>query len=243
MTNQKTPVQGGATEEQIEAVGETALIAELVTDPEIGERVQTILRELGVRRSTPTAADLAATPTEPGLYCDRLGNVWHRYGDGVFSMASRIRASAEFYAPFRRLEVVGSSAPASADPADEHHDAEERQAEGEDHAATVTGDREKLIDEAHAEAERYKLGLQALCNGVEFDPAELKRRAFVHGVEWAADALAAPSDVDETKLAEMIADANRLGSGYVGWTCDGSASVCDKRVDLIDRLATLRGEG
>ncbi|UOQ58112.1 hypothetical protein MUN78_04500 [Leucobacter allii] len=65
-------------------------------------------------------------------------------------------------------------------------------------------DREELIAKARVEAERYKRGLRAMCNGAEFDPADLKRRAFVQGVEWAATSLAAPVEVDEAKLAEVI---------------------------------------
>lgn len=46
------------------------------------------------------------------------------------------------------MVAKSASAPTSINPADEHHDAEERGAEPEHHAATVTGDRENLLAEA-----------------------------------------------------------------------------------------------
>lgn len=38
---------------------------------------------------------------------------------------------------------------------------------------------------------------------------------------------------------ELIAEAREIGSDYKGWDCDGSASICDRRLKLIDRLAVL----
>lgn len=45
---------------------------------------------------------------------------------------------------------------------------------------------------AQEEAERYKHGLIAGCNGVQFDVADVKRRAFVDGAVWGA-ALVTPT--------------------------------------------------
>ena len=80
---------------------------------------------------------------------------------------------------------------------------------------TTNETRDQLVAGAQAEAERYKLGLQAICNGARFDPAEVKRRAFVDGVKWAADTFAASASapVDEAKLAEVIDDAQRRWNG------------------------------
>ena len=38
---------------------------------------------------------------------------------------------------------------------------------------------------------------------------------------------------------DLIAEAREIGSDYKGWGCDGSASICDRRVALIDCLAAL----
>lgn len=38
-------------------------------------------------------------------------------------------------------------------------------------------------------------------------------------------------------IEELLAEAERLGKNYPGWECDGSASVCDERLDLIEKLA------
>ncbi|MGW9020673.1 hypothetical protein ACWGOE_04215 [Leucobacter chromiiresistens] len=52
--------------------------------------------------------------------------------------------------------VTGTaSVSAISDPAEEHHDAEERQAESEDHAATVTGGTRELIDRLRDKAAWY----------------------------------------------------------------------------------------
>ncbi|MGR4009173.1 hypothetical protein [Leucobacter sp. 1207-22] len=64
----------------------------------------------------PTQADLAVQPTEPGLYLDRLGNVWRLHTDGVFAMSGRIREGAASYAPFQRLGVVAAAGAAPQKP-------------------------------------------------------------------------------------------------------------------------------
>ncbi|MEV8336992.1 hypothetical protein [Leucobacter sp. NPDC077196] len=91
MTNQKTPEQGGATEEQIEAA------ARVIYDE--------------------------ATALVP--------DAWEREEE---SEKTYWRGQA------KRVLVAALSASSPANPADEHHHAEEREAKGEDHAATVTGE-------------------------------------------------------------------------------------------------------
>lgn len=101
MTNQKTPVQGGATEEQVLAA--------------LNAFARTEHGQNGIER--------------PYIQSKTLD-------DWSPQISARMRAAL--------------SASASAHPAGEHHDAEEREAESEDHAATATGERERLIDEAEA---------------------------------------------------------------------------------------------
>lgn len=132
MTNQKTPVQGGATEEQIEAAARA-----MWDHPDAGDEY-----------------------------------TWAEMVTGDPSRAELWREDA------RRVVEAALSASASADPADEHHDAEERDewcreescqyrhwrsggmpthrrgtgcpAESEDHAATVTGETRLTHPEAWA---------------------------------------------------------------------------------------------
>lgn len=115
MTTEQTPVQGGATKEQIEC-------------PEHWSQADR-LSDLHARYHGQTGNMLAS---------DECG--WERCD---FWSAAEMTMDAVAEAA---LSVSGS-----ADPADERHDAEERQAESEDHAAaqasTVTGDREKLIED------------------------------------------------------------------------------------------------
>lgn len=39
------------------------------------------------------------------------------------------------------------------------------------------------------------------------------------------------------EVRELAAEAKQIGSNWEGWDCDGSASICDRRVELIDRAA------
>lgn len=113
------------------------------------------------------------------------------------------------------------------------------QAEPEDHAATVTGDREKLIADALEEAalritadddasDRIDGEAEARAEG--FNDAMAIMEPYVQRLA----ALAAPGEVDETKLAEVIEDERR------GWTRRGSG----KSASLAHAVAEwLRGEG
>ncbi len=90
-------------------------LVKIFADAEIGERAAEIMRAVAAQRPDPSPEDLAVTPAEPGLYLDRLGNVWQLYQDGIFSMVSRIRASAARYAPFKRLVVAAPPTPQEGD--------------------------------------------------------------------------------------------------------------------------------
>lgn len=174
---QKTPVQGGATEEQIEAV---------------------LLHRWNVASGY--------------CVCDE-----HFASERAFARHA--------------IETI-LSASASAHPADERHDAEDyvqfatgqqipvsEFGEAEDHAATVTGDREKLIDDLH----HYKRVMFSTGQDYVGDV-----------IERALDALAAPVEVDEAKLAEVIEEERR------GWARRGSGNSRNLARAVAERL---RGEG
>ncbi|MEV8338508.1 hypothetical protein [Leucobacter sp. NPDC077196] len=130
MTNQETPEQGGATEEQIEA----AALAMHRCDWPGG---------YGWTAYLPLArAALAAAPktsdVSQGTSDELIHNLWvaaqevKQYGKWYYELMTDAAEA-----------ITTLSASASAQPADERHDAEEREAESEDHAATVTGERER----------------------------------------------------------------------------------------------------
>lgn len=211
---------GDPTEER-----EKSVIAEIVTDSEIGERAAAIIREVLADRQDPTPDDRAATPSEPGLYADRLGNVWHLYGDGVFMMSSRIRASAAYYAPFKRLVTADAAgvAPqdelpvASALPVgdDSGHAGDDDRGSREDGpeeegcshqvtlAVTPSPDREKLI--ANYCPEHGDL-LNRPADGAD---ARSQRCRNAHDIEAIHAALDAAPVVDETALLDVIETARR----------------------------------
>lgn len=192
MTNQKTPEQGGATEEQIEAA----------------------------------ARAMFEHPDEPGSY------TWAEMAVADPSRADIWREDA------RRIVNAAFSASASAHPADEHHDADEREAEckcsaysedrgggyfelmvepdpdcpehgagiravSEDHAATVTGDREKLIAEARAVFEAAGRMPQGT---MDHQSQWLPFARLCDVTERMIDALAAPVEVDAEALREARAE-------------------------------------
>ena len=171
MTNQKTPVQGVSTEEQIEAV---------------------------TWALTDSDTDVADRGVSDEHYRER-------------------RAEVERIAP-----ILALSAATSAHPADEHHDAEEREAESEDHAATVTGEREKLI----ANLARVSGALE----DYEFEDHASEAAGLMKA---AADALAAPVEVDTRKLAAVRDYGFQTGDGV------GASSKVER--DAVNPW--LRGEG
>jgi len=77
--------------------------AEIMLDPEIGERALAIVAEHRTPPPEPTAEALAVTPKEPGIYLDAWGNTWRLHGDGVFMMSGFPRQDPTAYAPFTRL--------------------------------------------------------------------------------------------------------------------------------------------
>ncbi|MEV8339235.1 hypothetical protein [Leucobacter sp. NPDC077196] len=180
-------VQGGATEEQIEAAIEHAL--EMSDDVNHGE-----------------LCGCGQWPVSCAVY------ETHPY---VRPWAH----DAEFVA----REALRFSASVSAHPADERHDAEEREAESEDHAATVTSEREKLI----AEARRWPREQDVEPSR---PPAEL--------INDLADALAAPVEVDEAKLAEVLQGVLVVCSARLYITGEPLARAAVER-----RPEWLRGEG
>lgn len=77
--------------------------AEIMLDPEIGERALAIVAEHRTPPPDPTAQALAVTPTVPGIYLDTWGNTWRLHADGVFMMSGFPRQDPTAYAPFVRL--------------------------------------------------------------------------------------------------------------------------------------------
>lgn len=119
-----------------------------------------------------------------------------------------------------------------------HKSTEPREAESEDYAATVTGDREKLIAEAQK-------GAWAEIHGQDpsrkYSVAEVKR--IVYSLDNAvADALAAPVEVDEAKLAEVIEYA-RDRSRKERDIAKESLGQFTARLLVERRPEWLRGEG
>ncbi|SDQ47742.1 hypothetical protein SAMN04488565_2626 [Leucobacter chromiiresistens] len=95
------------------------------------------------------------------------------------------------------------------------------EAESEDHAATVTGDREKLTA-------RLRHGAEVV-DWYSHECADTMREA--------ADALAAPVEVDEAKLAEL---ADMIDSREWTWSTFGN-TLGRQIAELVAEW--LRGEG
>ena len=135
-----------------------------------------------------------------------------------------------------RLDALSASV--SAHPADERHDAEEREAESEDHAATVTGDHEKLIAEA-LDAAEYRVTPDSYYGTETDEEAEAKAQGFNAAMEIVEPymqqlaALAAPVEVDTAKLAEVI------NTALNAWEGEEPSEVFVARA-IAERL---RGEG
>lgn len=219
MTNQKTPEHGGATKEQIEAAA------------------YAVAESFGFERETVDA--------------ERALDGWKFHAEAALS------------------------ASASAHPAGEHHDAEERESEPEDHAATVTPIMQcsdglcpmgcshlmwacaKCSCEGGWGAEREKLeALSAthVCPEPHAAAAPDDREKLIaEARDWArydatgaskivlalCDALAAPVEIDEAKLAEVIwaEQESRVMNGYVIHTRETA------RTTAAAVIAHLRGEG
>ncbi|MEJ6490723.1 hypothetical protein PQI23_13435 [Leucobacter sp. USCH14] len=146
------------------------------------------------------------------------------------------------------MVTATASASAISDPADEHHDAEEREAESEDHAATVTGDREKLALDRVWKAmgcawnpDAFKAGVRDTMwsQVVEFCEEQTASNNRLHREnEELRAALAAPVEVDDARLAEVIwaEQESRVLDGYVIHTRETA------RTTAAAVIAHLRGE-
>lgn len=209
MTHQKTPEHGGATEEQIEAALSAA------------SRVRREHAEIELERH------------HRGQDMRECGRICRKCGWQLKPLYAWQSADVEGHDEAVEREAIRAalSASASAHPAGERHDAENGEAESEDHAATVTGDREKLIAEL-----RYRSAL-------ETKGATQRRHHLGKILHAASDALAAPVEVDEAKLAEAIADELDTDAWIAEeWSAGKLAATARRLVELAVR-PVLRGEG
>ncbi len=235
MTNQKTPEQGDATEATrlaLEAFPHRDVFLEgaaYMTE----ERSRVPLREAFVLGYLARSSSAASAP-QGGATEEQIEAAAAALREDV--LLCHMDGSS---VPWNDLAHAALSASASAHPAGERHDAEEREAESENHAATVTGDREKLrviIDDLRAYAGNGTGDVHA--------PAELFRQA--------ADALAAPVEVGSRRVEYLFI-------GHPGWPdpiisedevwarrwFEEHRSKHPVRVDrrVVYRSGYLRGEG
>ena len=190
MTNQKTPEQGGATEEQIEAAARVLFEESQELD-------------------------------QDNSWDDELPDEWRETWRYMAEMCINAALSASAFAH----------------PADERHDAEERQAESEDHAATaaaedpVTAAQKAVWGEVHGQDPRRK-----------YTVAEVKR--LVYRLDNAiAAALAAPVEVDAEKLADAIADELGTDSWIARSLSNGRIIATARHLVEFAVKPVLRGEG
>ncbi len=91
---------------------------------------------------------------------------------------------------------------------------------------------------AQAEAERYKHGLIAGCNGMQFDVADVKRKAFVEGAVWGAALVTPTRETLVSKLYEAMCDFPTRGiDPSRSWTLQEAEEYADAVLVLLARRA------
>lgn len=152
MTNQTTPVQGGATEEQIEAAARAVydewrspdyFTWEQAVEGRNANPDPTFQHIVDKFRAQAKAALIAAfavqEPSEERKLMQSLAK-WVGVPEDTPSLEIACEVSGVLEGALAALSV-----PASADPADEHHDAEDQQAESEDHAARLVVEAREFV--------------------------------------------------------------------------------------------------
>ncbi|MBS3180692.1 hypothetical protein [Leucobacter manosquensis] len=236
MTNQKSPVQ---------AIADTIAVVDKTLDNiEPGttaggcvwsaDEVRDMLGDLRTRLAV-------ATPVQGGATEEQIEALRETFED--LRRGDQIGYSQYVYL-MTRLDALSVSA--SADPADERHDAEEREAEPEDHAATAAAEdpvaaaQKAVWGEVHGQDPRRKCSV-----------AEAKRLVYrldnaIADALVIADAIAAPVEMDREKLADFI-DTKLDGDHFPGVPKFLADSILDEfpalaaPVEIEDHAATAAG--
>ncbi len=115
-----------------------------------------------------------------------------------------------------------------------------------DNSGLRSRDPEQVQKVAEREAERFKRGLWATCNGADFDPADIKRAAFITGyVEGHSAAHATPEPQGEPSDAQVEAIRElemEIPGAYVQDDMDGPVIILTEQAAKT-ALAALRAAG